>query len=135
MKFQKKGWTGIWYKTEAPKLAVGWDALVFEIPFVYSTPAPYQTFPGKVFVKEVIKFPNFEFEANAISFLDDNLLGKNYYSNKELSDALNDLAKQELADLSKKFGNMLKNLWTRLGSNTKKLKPNCSDISSETSLK
>ncbi len=115
VKFQRQGWTGIWYKTNTEQLAIGWDALVFEVPFAYSAPTGLQPFPGKTFAKEVIKFPNFDVQVDAISYLDNRLMksifpDKDYdlYSNKTISDALNDLANQQLGDLSKKIWNYAK---------------------------
>ena len=105
VKFQKRGWTGIWYKQNCEKLAVGWDALIFEIPVAYPKPTGVQEFPGKTFVKEVIRFPDFNIDVDALTYLDDRILGKSVYNNKDISDALNNLAQEQLGDLTKKIWN------------------------------
>lgn len=48
VKFQKRGWAGFWDKRDCEKLVVGWDAMIFETPQVYSAPLPYTmtSFPG-----------------------------------------------------------------------------------------
>jgi hypothetical protein len=107
VKFQKKGWTGIWDKKDCDKLVLGWDAIIFEVPQVYSRPIPYNisAFPngpvGRVIGNELFKFINFEVSANVISQLDQTLLGANLYSSTDVENRMKGAINDKLGDIAK----------------------------------
>ena len=111
VKFQKKGWTQIWDARNCEKLVIGWDAVVFETPQVYSAPMPYDvpSFPGskvgQAIGSEVFEFVNFTVVANTISQLDEVILGKDVYGSKRVESRLRNATVNKLADITK-------DLWT-----------------------
>lgn len=107
VKFQKKGWTGIWDARDTEKLVIGWDALVFETPQVYSAPVPYNvpSFPGskvgQVIGNETFKFINFDVVANTLSQLDQTILGRDIYNANKVEGLLKNAVNNKLSDITK----------------------------------
>lgn len=110
-KFQKRGWTRIWDKQSCDKITLGWDAVIFEAPQVYSAPSPYNStsFPGSgvanAIAGEKFTFINFEVPANIISELSQSLLGQtSWNSSSDLKDKLEsqfkDLAKSQISSVT-----------------------------------
>lgn len=108
-KFQKKGWTGIWVKDETERLSAGWDAIVFEVPIPNMPKPPYSGFPTKGVAKAIYQFANFSVEADVITRLDNRIFNlppeKDIFDNGDLSNALNNLSSNTLANLVKKTWN------------------------------
>jgi hypothetical protein len=107
-KFQQKGWTQIWDKRDCDKIVLGWDAVVFESPLVYSMPNPQPTpsFPtnqvGKAVAAETFKFINFEVPAGMISEFSSGILGNySWNSPSKIEQDLKQLDKTLLSTVSK----------------------------------
>lgn len=70
VKFQRKGWTGIWDKKDCDQLVIGWDAITFETPNVFTKPTGMPEFPAKAISKEILKFANFDIPVKSVTDFD-----------------------------------------------------------------
>ena len=107
-KFQSKSW-GIWSKDDCDKIALGWDAVIFEDPMVYSAPAPsVPSFPNggvaTVFSQtgENFKFINFSVPAEMTSELSSVLVGRYGWTQdpKDVEKRMNNLAANSIASVT-----------------------------------
>jgi len=107
VKYQKKGWTGIWDKKDTEKLIIGWDGIQFETPVKYTAPYNYPKMPTNAIAKEIYKFGNFEVVAATITDFDGMVWG--LVDNRDIKNALNSMAQSSFKDITKKVWSYVEN--------------------------
>ena len=119
VKFQERGFMGIWGKKDCPKIVLGWDAVVFEDKLRYSATAPVTPSFNSAgvqsyFVKanERYQFVNFGVPAELISELSSVLVGR--YG---LTQSASDIEKKMYDASATKLADLTTSLWNHVNAN------------------